>query len=115
MDERTVMEENISRLLADEYGGRILTSTYDRSLTVQQISKLCDIPIAVAYRRVGKMEEVGLLRCVGEEEVYRGKKVKLYSCGVKLIKFTFHEGDISMEVDWLADDDSRNFGIPSEG
>lgn len=115
MDERSVTEGQISNLLADEYGGRILRSTYDRPLTVQQISKSCDIPIAVAYRRVGKMEEVGLMRCVGQEEVYRGKKVRYYQCAVKLIKFTFYKGDISMEVDFLPEDEMSTDPIASEG
>lgn len=115
MDERTATEGEISHLLADEYGGRILRATYERPLTVQQISKVCDIPIAVAYRRVGKMEEVGLLRCVGQEEVYRGKKVSYYQCAVRLIRFTFYKGEISMEVDWLPEEEMSIDAIASEG
>lgn len=105
MGSDTLNEGQISRLIADEYAARILRATYQHPMSVQQLSIRCDIPIAVAYRRIGEMEENGLVRCVRQEEVYRGKKVKFFSCAVKLVKYSFEQGDFSIEVDWLPEEE----------
>jgi predicted transcriptional regulator len=105
MDFKPPREEEMSRLLGDEYAGRILSMTYHHPMSVQEISKVCGIPIAVAYRRVNRMEDVGLVRCVKEEEVYRGKKVKLFRCAVRSVILTFREGRFSVEVDAMAAED----------
>jgi hypothetical protein len=103
MDGNISREEEMSRLIADEYAGKVLTATYRNPMSVQQISRACNIPIAVAYRRVAKMEEFGLVRCVGYEEVYRGKKVSYYQCAVNMAKVTFADGKFNVEVDFLPD------------
>jgi hypothetical protein len=65
-------------------------------MSIQQISHECTIPIAVAYRRVGRMEDLGLVRCVREEEAYRGKKVRFYMCAVNTLQLTFNKGQFSV-------------------
>jgi hypothetical protein len=85
-------EQEMSRLMADEYAGKIMSVTYHRAMSIQQISHKCAIPIAVAYRRVGRMEELGLVRCEREEEAYRGKKVRFYMCAVDSLQLTFNKG-----------------------
>ena len=92
-------QKEAARLLADEYAGRILSATFEEPMSIQHISRLCDIPIAVAYRRVAEMEELGLIRCVREGESYRGKRVKLYSCAVRSLQLAFREGKLSAMVD----------------
>ena len=105
MGSGTLDESQISRLIADEYASRILRGTYHNPMSVQQLSRKYDIPIAVAYRRIAEMEQSGLVRCVRQEEVYRGKKVKFFSCAVRLVKYSFNEGDFSIEVDWIPDEE----------
>ncbi len=105
MDGNNTHDDRLSMLLADEYASRILSATYNRSMSVQQLSHDCNIPIAVTYRRVSLMEDVGLVKCVGHEEVYRGKKVSYYRCDVKVAKVTFCEGKFSVEVDWMPSTD----------
>jgi predicted transcriptional regulator len=51
------------------------------------------------------MERSGLVKCVRKEEVYRGKKVKFYSCAVRLVKYSFDGGDFSIEVDWFPEEE----------
>ncbi|MGD1061465.1 MAG: helix-turn-helix domain-containing protein [Methanomassiliicoccales archaeon] len=96
-----VNQRAAARLLADEYAERILSATFVEPKSIQQISRLCDIPIAVAYRRVATMEELCLIRCVREDESYRGKKVKLYSCAVRSLQLAFSEGEMSAVYDPL--------------
>jgi predicted transcriptional regulator len=105
MEGATPQEESISRLIADEYAGRILSATHMSPMSVQNISRVCGIPIAVAYRRVSKMENVGLLRCVRQEEVFRGKKVKYYQCAVRVIRLIFMDGHFKIEVEWLPEEE----------
>jgi len=89
-------EQEMTRLMADEYAGKIMSVTYHRAMSVQQISHKCAIPIAVAYRRVGRMEELGMVRCVREEEAYRGKKVRFYMCAVDSLQLIFNKGRFIM-------------------
>ena len=90
-----------AKLLADDYAGRILSATYKSPRSIQQLSRSCDIPIAVAYRRVALMERLGLVRCVREDESYRGKKVKYYSCAVRSLELSFKNGEFSASLDPL--------------
>jgi hypothetical protein len=89
-------EQEMTRLMADEYAGKIMSVTYNRAMSIQQISHKCAIPIAVAYRRVGRMEELGLVRCVREDEAYRGKKVRFYMCAVDSLQLTFSKGHFTV-------------------
>ncbi len=89
-------EQEMTRLMADEYAGHIMSVTYNRAMSIQQISRKCSIPIAVAYRRVGRMEELGMVRCVREDEAYRGKKVRFYMCAVDSLQLTFNKGHFTV-------------------
>lgn len=89
-------EQEMTRLMADEYAGKIMSVTFNRAMSIQQISHKCAIPIAVAYRRVGRMEELGLVRCVREDEAYRGKKVRFYMCAVESLQLTFSKGHFTV-------------------
>jgi len=113
MDGSVPRDEELSRLIADEYAGKILTATYKNPMSVQQISRTCSIPIAVAYRRVAKMEELQLVKCVGYEEVYRGKKVSYYQCAVNVAKVTFSGGRFNVEVDFLPESEMVHVGEAS--
>ncbi|WP_019177005.1 ArsR/SmtB family transcription factor [Methanomassiliicoccus luminyensis] len=110
MDRTISRDEEISRLIADEYAGKILTATFKNPMSVQQVSRACAIPIAVAYRRVAKMEELGLIKCVGYEEVYRGKKVSYYQCAVNVAKVTFSSGKFNVDIEYIPDSEMSRVG-----
>jgi hypothetical protein len=105
MENEKELKEAIPHYIGDEYASRILRATYGRPMSVQQISSQCDIPIAVAYRRIGEMERLCLVRCVRTEEVYRGKKVKFYSCAVRVLRYAFERGDFSIQIDWIPEEE----------
>jgi hypothetical protein len=85
-------EEEICRFMADDYASKIMSATYGKPLSIQQISDICEIPIAVAYRRVRRMDSIGLLACVSEVQVYRGKKERYYTCAVDFLQYSFDKG-----------------------
>lgn len=91
---------NLSRLLADEYSGRILSLTFTQPRSVQEISLLSGIPIAVAYRRMTALEGAGLIKCLRTEISSSGKKCKYYMCQVDVARLTFREGRFEVEVEW---------------
>jgi len=110
MDGNVSHDEELSRLISDEYASKILSATFRHPMSVQQISRSCVIPIAVAYRRIAKLEELGLVKCVGYEEVYRGKKVSYYQCTVSVAKVTFANGKFMVEIDFLPDSEMVHVG-----
>jgi len=91
---------NLSRLIADEYSGRILSLTFSQPRSVQEICELSGIPIAVAYRRTNALEAAGLIKCLRTEVSPSGKKCKFYSCQVDVARLTFKEGRFEIEVEW---------------
>lgn len=91
---------NLSRLLADEYSGRILSLTFSQPRSVQEICSLSGIPIAVAYRRITALEAAGLVKCLRTDVAPTGKKSKYYMCQVDVARLTFREGRFEVEVEW---------------
>ncbi len=91
---------NLSRLLADEYSGRILSLTFSQPRSVQEICELSGIPIAVAYRRITALEASGLVKCLRTDVSSSGKKCKYYMCQVDVARLTFREGRFEVEVEW---------------
>ena len=91
---------NLSRLLADEYSGRILSLTFSQPRSVQEICALSGIPIAMAYRRVTALEASGLIKCLRTDISPSGKKCKYFMCQVDVARLTFREGRFEVEVEW---------------
>lgn len=94
--------DEICRFMADEYVSKVMSATYGRPLSIQQISEICEIPIAVAYRRVSKMASIGLLAFIKEVEVYRGKKERYYICAVDELRYTFNKGTFTCQMHPIA-------------
>ena len=88
-------EQEICQFMADAYTSKILSATYRKALSVPQISKICEIPVATAYRQVKKMASIGLLACVREEVGSRGKKEKLYYCAIEKLRYAFDKGNFT--------------------
>jgi hypothetical protein len=110
-------DEEICRFMADDYASKIMSATYGKPLSIQQISEICEIPIAVAYRRVSKMANIGLLACVGEEVVYRGKKERYYTCAVDSLRYSFEKGSFSCKMSPMAnlDDLAKMMNVGDDG
>ena len=103
---------NLSRLLADEYSGRILSLTFSQPRSVQEICALSGIPIAVAYRRIVALEASGLVKCARTDLAASGKKCKYYMCQVDVARLTFREGRFEMEVEWRDHGSTEMLRIP---
>ncbi len=92
MEEQRSNDHEIFRIMADENASRIMRATYLRTLSVQQISESCDIPIAVAYHKVRELESMRILVCARKEELHNGKKELYYTCAVDSLRYVFEKG-----------------------
>jgi len=113
MESEEPQEKDITRLIGDEYVERILSITHKNPMTTRDLSRICGIPIAVAYRRVNNLERTGLLKCVAQEEVPRGKRVSYYQCAVRAMKVSFVDGRFLTELELLPEEEMIRRPIPS--
>lgn len=89
---------DISNLISNRYASRILMGTYKKPISVHQISKVLDIPIAVCYRKVNELERLGFLRCTDRILNRKGKRVKLYQSQIVYAHFFYEKGKFRARV-----------------
>ena len=86
------------RAMADEYSLKILMALIDKADSVNNISRINDIPIATAYRRVGELQEAGLLAIERGVLTDDGKRYDLYRSAVRSMQISFRSGEIEIDV-----------------
>lgn len=88
----------ISNLISDKYVSKILMSTFKIPKSVQAISTAYDIPIAVCYRKVRQLEDLGFLRCTGTKLNGNGKRIKLFQSQIINAHFFLERGKFRARV-----------------
>lgn len=88
-----------SSLVGDEYTLKILADTYLSPKSVHELSIKHDIPIAACYRKVHRLEKLGLLQCVDRKVSLKGKRVKIYQSCVRNITLFFENGHLKVKLD----------------
>jgi hypothetical protein len=88
----------ISNLISDKYVSKILMSTFKIPKSVQSISTTYDIPIAVCYRKVRQLEDLGFLRCTGTKLNGNGKRIKLFQSQIINAHFFLERGKFRARV-----------------
>ena len=86
------------RAMADEYSLKILMALIDKAESVNNISRVNDIPIATAYRRVSELQDAGLLVIERGVLTEDGKRYDLYRSAVKSMQISFRSGEIEIDV-----------------
>ena len=89
---------DISNLISNKYASRILMCTYKKPISVHQISKVFNIPIAVCYRKVNELERLGFLRCTDRILNRKGKRVSLYQSQIVYAHFFYEKGKFRARV-----------------
>ncbi len=79
MDEKEI---DATKLLMDQDIEKILLGTYKKSKSVQEISEMYGIPIAVCFRKVRKLSNMGLMEV--KETIFssNSKKVDYYTANL---------------------------------
>ena len=86
------------RAMADEYSLKILMALIDKADSVNNISRINDIPIATAYRRIGELQKAGLLVIERGVLTEDGKRYDLYRSAVKSMQVSLRSGEIEIDV-----------------
>ena len=79
----------ILKALSDDYSRAIMNYTIEKSKSVVDLVKGCDIPMTTAYRRVHDLEESKILKITGSIITDDGKKYFLYQNRLKAIYVVF--------------------------
>ena len=88
----------MAKILGDEYNIKIMSATYVKPMSAQELSILFNIPIAASYRRVKELEKVGLIKCVDRVLTRDNKRIRLYRSVLEFIQLSFSKGRISMKI-----------------
>ena len=88
----------VTNFMTDKYVSRILLGTYKRPRSIQYLSEIYDIPIAVCYRRVHDLEGAGFITCTGNALNRKGKRVKLFQSLVQSAHFFYEQGKFRARV-----------------
>jgi DNA-binding Lrp family transcriptional regulator len=87
------------KALSDEYSRKILMETIYKAQSVEELSRLLDIPISTAYRRVKEMSAEGLLTIERTVMGADGKKYETYRSAFKGFKIDLDRIDAEMDVE----------------
>ena len=97
--------------LSDPYSIRILSATLHRPLDAITMSNMLDIPIAVCYRRIRELEELGLIEKAGRKLTKKGKWINLYKAKIKDAEMKMENGKIFLKIKFrYGKEDELEFG-----
>jgi tetratricopeptide (TPR) repeat protein len=82
---------------------KVLLCTMNQSLNIQQIRSLVKMPLVTCYKKVRKMEELGLLRRVKVEVVgdENKKRIGYYRTNLKKVKLYSSKGRLKLGVEFM--------------
>ncbi|MBC8482213.1 MAG: helix-turn-helix transcriptional regulator [Thaumarchaeota archaeon] len=89
--------EEILQIMADKYSRDLLRITQDSPKSAFKIAHETGMPISTAYRRIQKLQDVGVLR-VSAEITLEGKKHFLYQSKIKAISSNMIGEFINIEI-----------------
>jgi len=88
----------ILKTLSDDYSRTIMNATIEKSKSVVDLVKECDIPMTTAYRRVHELEENKILKVTGSIGTDDGKKFFLYQNRLKAIYVVFGLESLDVQI-----------------
>ncbi|HUT07118.1 MAG TPA: helix-turn-helix domain-containing protein [Nitrosopumilaceae archaeon] len=91
--------EEILSILNDEISRKIIKKITGDELTIQQISTFLDIPQSTAYRKIRKLEEMGLIKKTKVVRNEDGSDESYYKSWIYQIGVTFKNGELSYSVE----------------
>ena len=99
-DEESHMESplKITNLVTDKYVSKILLAVHKKPKCAQDISRICDIPIAACYRRINELEKLGFLRCTENRLNIKGKRVRYYLSQIKQLHLFLENGRFRLKI-----------------
>ena len=91
--------EEILSVLNDEDARNIIKKLTDKELTILQLSSVFGIPQSSAYRKIRKLEDLGLIKKSKVVRTQDGSDENYYKSLVYQIVVTFKNGELSFTVE----------------
>ena len=92
------LRKAILKALSNDYSRTIMNATIEKSKSVVDLVKECDIPMTTAYRRIHELEESKILKVTGAIVTDDGKKYYLYQNRIKSIYVTFGLESLNVQI-----------------
>ena len=94
--------KRLSQILVDNYVMKILTATYYRPKSAQELSVEYNIPIAVCYRKIKELVTLGLLKPEVRILTRKGKWVQLYRSQLKGAYVFIERGKLRLRMELVS-------------
>lgn len=92
----------LTQFVLDDYSMRILTRIDLREASAVQLSRRCGIPIAACYRRLRKLERLGLVMASREERAPDGHRTRFFRSRLKSARIFLESGRLCARIDLLS-------------
>ena len=89
----------MSRAVLDGYAARILIGTSEHGSTANELSERYSIPIAACYRRIRRLETLGLVYCEAERSTPAGKRIQVFRSAVRSARVALEGGRLMASID----------------
>jgi predicted transcriptional regulator len=107
-------EDELLALLDDEYARAILVELTTEPMSVSELCTTCEISDPTAYRRLDRLQEVGLVTAKQEVDP-DGHHYKCYVATVDEVTVTFDDGSYKVTVARSSTDPADRFTDLFEG
>ncbi len=89
----------MAKLFSDKDTLRILADSFKFPKTAQELSEELDIPIAVCYKKIKKLANLDLIKCVDTKLSSKGKSVRCFRSQVKSTYIFFDQGKLRVRME----------------
>jgi len=89
----------MAKLFSDKDTLRILADSFKFPKTAQELSDELDIPIAVCYKKIKKLANLDLIKCVDTKLSSKGKSVRCFRSQVKSTYIFFDQGKLRVRME----------------
>ena len=90
----------VSQTVMDEYAARILLGTTEHPASARDLSFRYGIPIAACYRRLRRLQNLGLVYCAQEVPSRNGKGLQLFRSRLKTLRVMLVDGRLRAYVEF---------------
>jgi Helix-turn-helix domain len=91
----------LAQFVLDDYSMRILTRINAQEASAVQLSRRCDIPIAACYRRLRRLEQLGLIAATRDERAPNGHWTRFFRSRLKSARIGLEQGRLWARVEVL--------------
>ena len=94
----TSSTKDLLSILLDESNIKILKLLDEKEQTIQQVSSLLDIPLSSTYRKIGKLEKLGLIKKTKVVRTLDGLDESVYTLWAYEITVSYKDNSLSFKI-----------------